>query len=152
MDTHVKIVAIIHILSGAIGALFALVMFMVFGGVTAIVGASAPGNEAMIAMPILMMIGGFLTLLIGILSLPSLIGGIALLNYAQWARVVLIIVSILGLLNFPIGTAIGIYSLIILLNAETGQLFDQGGPARMNHSYNQQPPQSPPPQNPPAGA
>jgi hypothetical protein len=45
------------------------------------------------------------------LALPGLIGGIGLLSYQNWARTLIIILSILSLLNFPLGTFFSIYSL-----------------------------------------
>ena len=36
----------------------------------------------------------------------------------SWSRIVLIILAALNLFSFPIGTAIGVYTLIVLLGAE----------------------------------
>lgn len=116
MDSHVKIVSILHIVFGGLGLLSAVLMLVIFGGVTAIVGVSAPDDGAMIAMPILMIVGGFVFFMIMLTSIPGLIGGIGLLSYQQWARVVIIVISTLNLLSFPFGTALGVYSLYVLLS------------------------------------
>ena len=50
--------------------------------------------------------------------MPGLIGGIGLLYRQPWARVVMIVVSILHLLNFPFGTALGAYGLWVLFSPE----------------------------------
>ena len=139
MDAQVKIVAILHIVFGALGLLMALLMLLIFGSVTAIVGVSAPGDEAMIAMPIIATIGGFFFFLIIVTSVPGLIGGIVLLSHQQWARILVIVLSILNLVNFPFGTALGVYSLYVMLSQETGELFKNDGA----------PPQSSAPQPPP---
>ena len=60
----------------------------------------------------------------GILTaVPSIIGGIFLLKFKEWSRILVIIISFIDLIIFPIGTAVGIYSLWVLLNKETIKLF-----------------------------
>ena len=142
MDSQVKIVSILHIVYGGLGLLLAVLMLVVFGGVTAIVGVSAPDDGAMIAMPILMIVGGFVFFMIMLTSIPGLIGGIGLLGYQQWARVVVIVISGLNLLSFPFGTALGVYSLYVLLSQETGELFKHGGVLPQMNTP-QPPPQAP---------
>lgn len=56
-------------------------------------------------------------------AIPSIIGGIFLLRFKEWARILVIIISFIDLINFPIGTALGIYSLWVLLKTETVKLF-----------------------------
>ena len=52
--------------------------------------------------------------------MPGLLAGYGLLKRASWGRVLAIVVGVLGLFNFPVGTVIGIYSLWVLLqNAAT---------------------------------
>jgi hypothetical protein len=62
----------------------------------------------------------------------NVLAGWGLLKYKGWARILAIILAILNLILFPIGTAIGIYTLIIMFNDETKALFGaQGTPAEM---------------------
>ena len=56
-------------------------------------------------------------------SVPEVIAGIGLLKRRSWARILAIILAIPDLIQIPIGTAIGIYALWVLLNSETAQLF-----------------------------
>jgi hypothetical protein len=56
-------------------------------------------------------------------ALPELIGGIALWKRQEWGRVLVLVISFFNLINFPLGTALGIYSIIILLKEETVKLF-----------------------------
>jgi hypothetical protein len=46
---------------------------------------------------------------------PSLAGGIGLLFRQRWARTLLVVLSVMELLLFPVGTAIGVVGLWILL-------------------------------------
>lgn len=117
MNSHIRAVAMLHIVFGALGTLTGAIAFIaiMFGGVLS--------GDAQ-AMGILGIVAVFVVTLLTILSLPSIIGGIGCLNGRRWGRIVLIVVSALDLLNFPIGTAIGGYSLWVLLNGETDAYFD----------------------------
>jgi len=53
------------------------------------------------------------------LLLPSVIGGLGLLRGKQWARVVMIIVSIEFLFGFPVLTPLGVYGLWVLLGGRS---------------------------------
>lgn len=123
MQTHVKVVAVLNIVLGAIGLAGALIVLLVFGGAAGIVGLSEAGPEGGLAAGIIGLVGGGIVLLVLILSLPCLIAGIGLLSYKEWARILTIVLSVLNLLNFPLGTAIGIYSLWVLFSRETLPLF-----------------------------
>lgn len=63
-------------------------------------------------------------IIFGVLTaLPGIIGGIFLLKFKEWSRILVIIVSFIDLINFPIGTAVGVYSLWVLLNDDSIKLF-----------------------------
>jgi len=53
-----------------------------------------------------------------LLSIPGLIAGIGLFKRKEWARILTLIISIISLLNFPIGTAVGVYSIWALVHPE----------------------------------
>jgi hypothetical protein len=126
MISHVKILGWIHVIFGALGLVAALVVFSVFGGLAGFVGMTGD-SEGRVAAPILVLIGGVVLMIIVVLSIPGLIGGIGLLNFKPWARIFMIILSALHILNIPIGTMLGIYGLWTLLNPETEALFANGG-------------------------
>jgi hypothetical protein len=75
------------------------------------------------AMPILGITGAALGVFLLILSLPGIVAGIGLLKYRPWARIVTIVLSALNLMNFPIGTILGIYGLWVMLSDEGSRLF-----------------------------
>jgi hypothetical protein len=158
MREHVKILGILNIIMGSLGAAAGIIVLIVFGGLAGLAGLSAGpwinDNDAATAVPILAFIGICIAIFLFILGLPSIIGGWGLLNFKPWARVLIIIISVLHLFHIPIGTALGVYGLWVLLNDETRRLFETGGqsyvgagayPAPATYS---QPP-SYPPQPPP---
>jgi hypothetical protein len=54
----------------------------------------------------------------------ALVAGFGLLNRRPWGRVVAIIAAILALLKFPLGTALGIYTLWVLAPGASGLEYD----------------------------
>ena len=126
MRDHVRILAWLHIVFGGLGLLAAFVCLMVFGGIAGIVRMAAPNDpEAMrVAIPILGIVGIVVCVIVTLLSVPGIILGVGLLHLYPWARVLGIILSALDLIHVPIGTAIGIYGLWVLLQQETERLFN----------------------------
>ena len=111
MDQHLKILGIAHIVYGAIGISAAVVLFAVV-----LAGGLISGEaDALIATSLVATIGGFFLLLV---FLPGVIGGIYLLRRQSWARILLIVVGVLNLLNLPLGTILGIYTIWVLSRPE----------------------------------
>ena len=48
-----------------------------------------------------------------------------LMQHAQWGRMVAIVAAIFSLLKFPFGTAMGIWTLVVLLGYRNGTLYEQ---------------------------
>jgi hypothetical protein len=132
MQSHVKVLAILHIVLGGLGLLAAVFLFVLTGGITAAIGMQASGDEAAVALPIVGGIGLFLAGCAALLSIPGIIAGLGLLSYKPWARTLTLVVSALNLINVPIGTAIGFYGFWVLLSREGTMLFERP-PA--NYSY-----------------
>lgn len=124
MATHVRALAILQIVYASLGLLLGIGVFMLFGGIAAIVGFNAPVDESAVAVPVLTLIGGVASSVIILLSLPRLIAGIGLLRHQGWARVLSLVVAVIGLIDVPVGTALGIYGLWVLLNKQGASLFE----------------------------
>jgi len=122
MEPHIKVLGILHVVLGGMGVLAAIAILALFGGIAGVVGTTAAPSDSAIAIPILGGIGTIIAIVLLVLSLPGLIGGIALLNMASWSRIYMIVISVLYLLHVPIGTALGIYGLWVLTKPETEAL------------------------------
>ena len=132
MEQHVKILGVLNIVWGAMGALGGLVLLGIIGGAYGIAGTAIGYNPgAHIALPIIAIIGSIIALLLLILSVPSIIAGIGLFYFKPWARLLALVISVLHLFNIPIGTALGIYGLWVLLSQEGQRCFssDRAAPA-----------------------
>jgi hypothetical protein len=53
------------------------------------------------------------------------VAGWGLMEHAQWGRVVAIVAAILSMLKFPFGTAMGIWTLVMLLGYRNSTLYEQ---------------------------
>src|SRR5688500_15418017 len=116
MHTHVKVLAILHIVLGSLGLLGAVFLLVLFGGIAGIIGMNAAHDEAIVAMPIVGGIGLFIAAFTALLSVPSIIAGTGLLSFKPWARTLTLVLSGLQLIQVPIGTALGFYGFWVLLS------------------------------------
>ena len=124
MNQHVKILGVLNIVWGAFGALCGLIILMIFGGLYGYMREVAYRRaETSIALPIVAIVGGAVSLFLLFVSTPSVIAGIALLYFKPWGRMLAIVVSALHLVNIPLGTALGIYGLWVLFSPEAQRLF-----------------------------
>ena len=124
MDLQVRVLAVFHIVFGIIGLVVALGILIVFGGLAGAAGfAVAEEPDAWIAVPLFSIIGTALMLVALTLSIPGIIGGWGLLKRRSWARVLMIVLSALHLINIPFGTVLAVYGLWVLLSDETESLF-----------------------------
>ena len=126
MESHVRILGVLHIVFGLVGLLGGLVALLFFGGLAGLVGWFDASEGAFIAIPILSAIGGIAFLIAACLAAPSLIAGFGLLGFRSWARILTIVLSAFELLNFPLGTALAVYGFWVLLSPEGERLFRTG--------------------------
>ena len=120
MEKHVTLVGALHIGYSALQILGGLIafMFIVGGG---LLGGLIAKEE--LVFGITFFVGTTITVWVLLVSIPGIIGGVGLLRYKPWARYMVLVLSVLALLNCPIGMAIGIYSIWALVQDETAKLF-----------------------------
>jgi len=116
MEDHLKIIAYIRIGLGSLFLVVAIFLFSLF-----IIPGIVPDNRK--DLPILMAYGIVIALLPLVSAAWDLAGGIGLLKRKRWARILVLIGAIPELFLFPVGTTIGIYTIWILMQKETIQLF-----------------------------
>lgn len=115
---HVEILGWLFIASHIIFLLIGGFIFMLLTSVGVITGDPQ-------ALPILSLVGSFVGGLLGVLALPGILAGYGLLRRRSWGRMLALIVGILNLANLPLGTALGGYTLYVLLQEQAQALFDQ---------------------------
>jgi hypothetical protein len=120
MKTHLDVVGLIDLLAGVFFTVMGMLVslgVLLFG--PWINGAALWQQKGgIVALAIMLSVSGVFFAL----GIPSLIAGIGLLKQKGWARTLAIILAVLALASFPIGTAAGIYTLWVLTRTETDQL------------------------------
>jgi hypothetical protein len=123
LKLHVTILGWLYIVGNAIFLLIGTFVFVLLAGI----GVASGDSQA---MAILSIVGTVVGALLAVLAIPGIVAGYGLLARKAWGRVLAIVVGILGLINFPIGTAIGIYALLVLLQEAATDYFMPAKPAR----------------------
>ena len=116
MKTHITILGWLSIADGVLTLLIGALTFMFLTGIGFVSGDLE-------ALSILAVVGTTTGMFLFALAVPSLLAGFGLLREKNWGRVLAIIVSFFNLLWFPIGTALGIYGLWVLLRKEATDYF-----------------------------
>jgi len=122
MKEHIRILGILYFLYCILGIIAGLIILIVLSGpgIISLPPLSDLSNgEIILLFELAITIGGgaFLVFLIGIL------GGLGILRQQPWGRQLSLVFSVLILLNIPIGTILGGYSLWVLMSDEGKKMF-----------------------------
>jgi len=124
MRKHVTAVATIRIALGFLCLAGILAAWLIFDFGIGFLESLLPSDEVpAIAITVIHFLVGFSVSVAGSISVLGILGGIGLLTYQSWARILVIIVSAISCLNVPFGTLIGVYSIWVLAQDETKALF-----------------------------
>lgn len=122
LHLHITVLGWLYVVGHAIFLLIGLFIFMLLTGIGVVSGDST-------AMMVLSVIGTAVGLVLVTLAIPGLVAGYGLLTRKSWGRILAIVVGILSLINFPLGTAVGIYTLWVLFQEEATDYFTLPKPA-----------------------
>lgn len=111
IEKHTRILAILWLVISVLSLARGFGIF--FGGSIAMHFIPFPMRAFI--WPIAGMIGVFLLAT----SVAGFLAGWGLLNYRPWARMLTLILGVVSLIHVPFGTALGIYTLWVLLPAES---------------------------------
>jgi hypothetical protein len=118
VQEHVRLLGILWIaystLHGLGAAFILLIVRVVFGGAIHFPNGPSP-QIIQLFRPFVT----FIALLLFAKAAAGFIAGCGLLQRQEWARILALVVGFLALLNVPIGTAIGIYTLWVLLPTQS---------------------------------
>lgn len=118
IEQHVPILGAVHLLGGALFVVLGIFVFVFLTGIGAAVAIEDP-----IAPRVLTFVGMSVGVLLVVLGLPGMAAGFGLLKRRAWARGLAIAIGVLNLVNFPLGTLIGVYTLIVLLQTDAEEVF-----------------------------
>jgi len=116
MKKHITILGALYIASGCLQVLIAMIVFtLVVGG-----GILSCDDEA---IAVTSAVGSTIASFLVLLAAPGIIGGIGLLKYRRWSRILVLILGCLNLFSIPLGTALGVYTIWVMMQDETTELF-----------------------------
>lgn len=119
MDTHKKLLGILHIVYGSVILVLFLFIHTILNTMLPFLLEEMSGDmdepgPTVVKMTIDVVRWVFLFIvLIG--SAPSIVGGIATLNHKKWGLPVLLVSGCIALFSVPLGTALGIYTIWVFL-------------------------------------
>lgn len=120
MQQHITVVGALNIAFGALGILVGtIICILVAGG-----GLISGDREAIVITSVIAAAIAFFFFLV---SIPGIIGGIGVLKRKEWARILVMVLGVVDLINIPFGTMLGIYTLWVLTRPETVQVFQNAG-------------------------
>lgn len=121
MEQHVKTVGMIYIVLGALAVFSGLLVMGALMAGGAFLEAADPEGAGVGA--ILAGVGFGAGLFIIAWGILQIVIAVNLRSFKPWARIAQIIISAFWLLSIPLGTALGLYVLWVLLNKDTEPLF-----------------------------
>lgn len=117
MEKHINTVAALQIGLSIFNLLIALTLYSILKLIGGFI--DDPSGEMVLSI-----IANVASTILVILSIPGILAGWGLYNRREWARILTLILSVIGIFNFPFGTAIGIYSIWVLIQPESVASFE----------------------------
>ena len=113
MEQRIRALGVMAIIVGILGAIAASGYFIFFG----------TSSQELSYIPVPDGFVGIWMALVLLLTLPYIVAGVGLWKLRPWSRWLSTIVLTCGMLSFPLGTALGIYGLWMLMSAEADEVF-----------------------------
>jgi hypothetical protein len=120
LEHHLRILGTLWVIAGVLFIIPGLILMTV----SSVVRLSIPATEnigRLIAPLVLTVIGASLFLV----AAGGIVVGWGLLKHQSWARIAAIVLGVLSLLHPPFGTALGIYTLWVLLSDRAGAEYER---------------------------
>lgn len=114
MEKHYKIISVLYIVFGILNIIISVTIFFVLEKILEF----AQVDQEVIEL--IRVIGIPIGISIVVLSILSIIGGIALTREYNWAKILILVIGCLYLISFPLGTIIGVYTIVVYIS-ETQQ-------------------------------
>jgi hypothetical protein len=120
---HYKLVGILEIVYSGFTALAGLFVLMVARTFLPFILGNM--HNAVPPPPFVVPFVSFIGWMVLAKGVVGLVAGIGLLQRAQWARTLTLVVAFLSLMNLPFGTAFGIYAIWVLLASGAEREYEQ---------------------------
>lgn len=127
MQKHVDIVGLLFMLYGCLqllGAALAGLLMIGGGGFLGALGASGGDDELLLVGGIYGVLGLAIAVFAALFAIPDLLIGMGLRRRRKWARIGGFVVGALALTNVPLGTMLGVYAFVVLLDKDVTAEFE----------------------------
>jgi hypothetical protein len=123
VSSHLDFVGVLFIVWGLLTALVGLSTLALGMGAVAIIASSSRSGGAQVAAGVTAVAFIALAIIAIVWGVAHISVGLPLRRRRHWARLVALVLGALDLLLLPYGTALGCYTLWVLLNEEGKKLF-----------------------------
>jgi hypothetical protein len=130
MEKHIQLVGILNIVYRALLLLASCILMVIaasfrhfFDLIVRLTSADVRDipPEILDIIPAILLV---IALSMFVISVAGIVAGAGVLARKKWGRVLMLVISFFNLLRVPLGTVLGGYSIWVLLNNETIQLFE----------------------------
>ncbi len=118
---HIQLLGILWLAASALNSLGGLILLVLANTLFAHLHAmGAPEAATSFLRPLLSVIGIFVLAK----AACGFLAGWGLMHHEPWARILTLVLGFIALFNIPVGTALGVYTLWVLLPAQSQQEYD----------------------------
>ena len=117
MDTHKRILGILYIISGVLHILGMIFISFLFSLLFPLLFEHAQLDDQFILVWVVPLLRAIAAFVIIIVAIPSIIGGVGMLNQKKWAFTLVLVMGCFKLFSFPLGTTLGIYTIWVYAEA-----------------------------------
>ncbi len=121
VERHIGILAVLWMIYSVLHAIAGACMLLVSRVILAHIAAAGGEGPPPFVRPLISAIG-LVILVKGALGLAA---GVGLMQRATWARMLAIVLGVISLINMPFGTALGIYTLWVLMGSGSDREYEQ---------------------------
>ena len=121
MEQHKKVLGIIYIATGALQIIILSLLSAFLSTIFSFARGEASPDEVWVLDLVFNILRILPWIIILCISIPSLIAGVGLLNSQRWALIMAVVLGCLKLFSFPIGTAIGVYSIWVYVESNKAE-------------------------------
>lgn len=132
MDKHIQMAGILNIVYrsitflGGVFLLFLTAFFWRLFDYLVGTGEIRPHEVPMELVKLVPIVLTFVGIWVILVSIAGIVAAAAVLKRKEWGRILLLVISFFSLIRIPLGTALGVYSIWVLLKDETIRTFTPG--------------------------
>src|SRR5215467_9953416 len=116
-------------------AILLCVLYAVLGTVMIGLPRDPKGPPPEFLATIFIVVAAFVFIFTVLFAIPKIVAGYGLRKEKPWAKIWAIIASVMAVMNFPFGTAVGVYGLIFLLGDAGKAYFDSPNYGKLSPGF-----------------